>query len=122
MIGTMVSASLFKRKECSIIGFRCASAQRQAAVGVVQIVGRQDADVVGAVLIRAAAQLLQAAVEALDLGEAAHVAGERGEQTGRVVRVDSGYQAVAGVPDRPEVARGDIAGDANRGEIFRLMV
>src|SRR5439155_8883479 len=50
-----------------------ADPQREADVRVVQIVRRADADVVDAIRFRSAAQLLEMAIESLDLGEEPHV-------------------------------------------------
>jgi hypothetical protein len=94
-----------------------AQPQGQAHVGVVQVVRRADADVLDPLALGAATQLLEVAVEALDLGEEARLEEVLVEHAHRVVRVGGGHQAVAGVADGLEVTRRHEAGGANEGEV-----
>ena len=80
-----------------------ADAQREADVRVVQVVGRADADVVDAAVLGAAAQLVDVAIEALELGEEGGVGPESIEDADRVVRIDGGDEAAADVLDGLEV-------------------
>ena len=57
------------------------------------------------------------AVEPLVFGEEADVEREPIEDADGVVRIDRGDQAVAGVEDRLQVARRDVAGDAGHREV-----
>ena len=74
-----------------------ADAQRQPDVGIVQVVRRADAEVVHARRLRAAAQLLEVPIEPLELGEEPDVERVAIEDADRVVRIDRGDEAVAGV-------------------------
>ena len=86
-----------------------AVSQRQAHVRVVEVVGRADADPVDALGLGTAAQLVEVAVETLDLLEEAHVEAVRVEDADRVMGIGRRDKAVAGVADRLKVARGDVA-------------
>ena len=87
-------------------------------MGVVQVVGRADAQVVHALRLRPAPQLLEVTVEALELGEEPDVEAEPVEHADGVVRVGGGNQAVAGVLDGLEVAGRDVAGHAGHRKVF----
>ncbi len=77
-------------------------------------------DVVDPLIGRAAAQLLEVAIEPLDLVEEPHVEREPIEDADRVMRIGGGDQAVAGVLDRLEMPRRDVAADAGDGEVLHV--
>ena len=60
------------------------------------------------------------AVEALDLGEEPHVERKAVEDADRVMRIGRGDEAIAGVLDRLQVTRRDVAGDAGDGEVLHV--
>jgi len=93
-------------------------AEAQAAVGIVEVVGGADAEVVDAILFGTAPELFEVTVEALDLGEKAGVEGKAIQATDRVAGVDSGNQAIAGIADGDEMAGGDVAGGTDEGKVF----
>ena len=95
-----------------------ADPQRNAHVGVVQVVGRADAQEVNALLFGPTLQLLEVPVEALELGEEADIERIAVEDADRIVRIDGGDQPVPGVVDRLEVARRDEPGDAGHCKVF----
>ena len=65
----------------------------------------------------ASLQLVDVAVEALELGEEAHVERIAVEDADGVVRVDRRDQPVAGVGNRLEMARRNVAGNAGQREV-----
>jgi len=91
-------------------------AEAEADVGVVQVVGRADAQVVDA--LAAALDLLEVAVEALELHEEVGLGKVAVQYAHRIVGVQGGQQQVAGVPDGLQVARGYVATGAGEGEGF----
>ena len=93
-----------------------AVAQGEPDVGVVQVVGRADADVVDGRAF--AAELVDVAVEALGLGEEIRGREVAVDDADAVVGVERGDQLVAGVFDGAHVARRDKAGGADEGEGF----
>src|SRR5262249_30353413 len=90
---------------------------RQPDMGVVQVVRRADAQVVHALALGSAPQLLEMAIEPLELGEEPHVEEIAVENADRVVRIDRGDEPVAGVADRLEVPRRDVAGGTGQREV-----
>ena len=99
-----------------------ADAKRQPDVRVMEIIRRADADVVHAIGVGAAAQLLEMPIEALDLGEKPDVEGVGVENADGVVRIDRGHQAMTGVLDGLQVARRDVAGGAGQREVARRLL
>jgi hypothetical protein len=93
-----------------------AVAEAEADVGVVQVVGRADAQEVDA--LAAALDLLEVAVEALELHEEVGLGKVAVQYAHRIVGVQGGQQQVAGVPDGLQVARGYVATGAGEGEGF----
>jgi len=93
-------------------------AEGEADVGVVQVVRGADAHVVDPVGRIAAAELLDVPVEALELGEKAHVKRELVQQAHGIVGVEGHAEAVARVADGPQVARGNVASDSRDGEVL----
>ena len=91
--------------------------QREAAVRVVEVVGRADAHIVHALGRRAPPQLLEVAVKALDFREEARLREVAVEDPHRVVRVDRRDQLVARVSDGLEVLGGDVAGRTEEREV-----
>ena len=81
--------------------------KREAHVRVVQVVGRADGDVVDR--LAAAAQLVDVAVEALELDEEADVGKVAVQDADRVGGVERGNQVAAGLLDGAQVARRDVA-------------
>jgi len=72
-------------------------------VGVVKIVGRADAHVVNPLLLGSAAELVEVAIEALDLGEEPDVKCILVEQARRIVRVCGRDEPMAGVANGPQM-------------------
>ena len=95
-----------------------ADAQSETAVGIVEVVGGADAEVVDAILFGTAPELFEVTVEALDLGEKAGVEGKAIQATDRIAGVDGGNQAIAGIADGDEMAGGDVAGGTDEGKVF----
>ena len=95
-----------------------ADAKREPDVRVVEVVRRADAHVVHALGFRAAPQLLEVPIEALDLGEEPDVERIAIEHADRIVRIGGGHEPVAGVLDRLQMPRRDEAGDAGDREIL----
>jgi hypothetical protein len=91
-----------------------AIAQGEPDVGIVQVVRRADADIVDGRTF--AAQFVDVAVEALELGEEIGCGKVAVDDADAVVGVERGDQPVAGVLDGAHVARGDEAGGADEGE------
>ena len=87
-------------------------AQGEAHMGVMQIVGRADADIVDA--LAEAAQLVDIAVETLELGEEMSVGKVAVHHPDRVVGVQRRLQRAADRQDRLHMARRDIAGRADQ--------
>ena len=96
-----------------------AGAQGHPDMRIVEVIGCADADVVDALLRRSTAQFLEMAIESLDLVEEAHFEREPIEYADRIVRVRGGDQAIAGVMDRLQMARGNIAAYSGDGKILR---
>ena len=76
-------------------------------MGVVEIVGRADGDIVDTVR-GAPAELFQVSVEPLDLGEVSDVEGVPVENANGIVRIDRGDESVAGRLDRLKTPRGSL--------------
>jgi len=89
-------------------------AQGEPDVGVVQVVGRADADVVDGRAF--AAEFVDVAVEALGFGEEIRGWEIAVDHADAVVGVERGDQLVAGVFDGAHVARCNKAGGADEGE------
>ena len=93
-----------------------ALAEAKADVGVVEVVGGAHAEVVhGGPL---AAQLVEVAVEALELDEEVGLGEVAVDDAHGVVGVVGGQELVAGIFDGFHVARGYEAGGADEGEVF----
>ena len=92
-----------------------AGPQREAAVGIVQVVGRADADVVERPALPA--QQVQVPVEALELGEEGGVGKIGIDDPHRIAGVERGPQRSAGVADRLHVPPRDIAGRPDQAEV-----
>ena len=92
--------------------------QREADMGVVQVVRRADTHVVDPVRFRPAPQLFEVTVEAFDLGEEADVEREAIQDADRVVRVSRSDQPVAGILNCLEVTGGHKTTHAGDREIF----
>src|ERR1700754_5046588 len=86
---------------------------------VVEVVWRTDREVVDATLFRPVPQLLEVAVEALELGEERDVKAQLVEPTDRVMRVRRCNQAAAGSADRLEMPRRDHTANARHREVHR---
>src|SRR4029077_12565680 len=71
---------------------------------------------------RSATQLLEMAIESLDLGEEAHVERVSVQHADRVVRIDRGHEVVPGVPNRLQMARRDVASRAGEREVPRTAI
>ena len=95
-----------------------ADAQRHAHVRIVQVVRRAHAQEMHALGLGAALELFEMAIEPLEFGEEPDIECVAIEHADRVVRIDRGDEAVAGVVNGLEVARGHEAGDAGHGEVF----
>ena len=93
------------------IGIR---AQREAAVRVVQVVGRADRDVVD--LLAAPAQLVDVTVEALELDEEVGIREIAVDDADRVLRVEGDLEIAVDRLDGAHVPRRDVAGGADQGE------
>jgi hypothetical protein len=87
---------------------------------IVQIVRRADADVIHALPPRAAPQLLEMPVEALDFSEETGVEAEAVEDPDSVVRIGRGHQLVAGVADGFHVAGRNKARRSGHGEVHSV--
>ena len=94
--------------------------QGEADVGVVQVVGRADRDVVHALFLAAAAQLLDVAVEALELAEVAGLEEVAVQHAHRIVGVAGADQVAAHVLDGGEMSGGDVASHSQQGEIHHV--
>ena len=94
-----------------------ADPERQAGVGIVQVVGAADRDVVDPLGVAPALELLEVAVEALHLREEAGVEEVAVEDPHRVVRIARRREPVAGVGDRLEMTGGDVTRDAEEGKV-----
>jgi len=81
---------------------------------VVQVVGRADRDVIHPLPV--AAELLQVAIEPLELREEVGVREVRIDDAHAVVGIQGGNEPVAGLPDGLHVTRGDESGSAAEGE------
>src|SRR5688572_17130925 len=99
-----------------------ANAQGEAHVGVVQVVGRANGEVLHAIGLRPTPQLLEMPIESLEFSEEPDVESEPIQQADRVMRVDGGHQPVASIGDRLEMAWRDEACHAGDREIFRAAV
>ena len=97
-----------------------AGAQGHPHVGIMEVIRRADADVVDPVLGRSAPELLQMPIEALDLIEEAHFERKPIEHANRIVRVRGSDQAIAGVMDRLQMARRNIAAYSRDGKVLHL--
>ena len=96
-----------------------AQAQAGGDVRVVQVVGRADADVIqrGS---RIALEAMGVVVEALEIGKERALRRDAVDDADRVVGVVGHGQVVAQVPDGVHVARGDVAGGADEGEVLAI--
>lgn len=95
-------------------------AQTRVDMRVVQVVGRADRhDIQGG--RRIALQAPGMVVETLELGEELTLRREAVDDADRVVDVVGTGQLVAGVLDGTHVARGDVAGSADKGESFHAV-
>ena len=97
-----------------------AGAQSHPDVRIVQVIGRADADVVDALLRRSASQLLEVAIEALDLVEEAHVERKPIQHANRIMRIGRRDQAIAGVLNCLQMARRNVAANPGDGEVLHL--
>lgn len=96
-------------------------AQREADMRVVQVIGRANADVIHAELVRSPAQFLEMAVEALELAEIAHIGEVAVEYPHGIVWIGHGHERIAGVLDGLEVAGCDVSGYAGEGKVLHLI-
>jgi hypothetical protein len=66
----------------------------------------------------AAPQLLQVAIEALDLSEEPDIERILVEHTDRILGIHSRHQDVLGIPDGAQMARGNIAAHTDHCKVF----
>ena len=96
-----------------------AAAEPEAAVGVVEVVGRADDEVVDAAPV--APEFVEVPVEALDLGEEGRVREVGIKDADGIVGVVRGDERPADVADGGEVSGGDVAGGAEEGYRFGMV-
>lgn len=95
-----------------------ADAEGEPDVGVVEIVGRGDADVIDGLVVPAPAELLDVPVEALELGEEVGFREAAVEDSHGVRGIQGRDQAVPRILDSPHVPGGDIASGADQSEVL----
>lgn len=93
------------------------AAEGEADMRVVQMIGRTDAQIIDTVLFGSAAQLIQMAVETLELPEIAHLREVAVQYAHRVMRIGHGHKRVASFLYRLEMAGRYVAGDAGECEV-----
>ena len=87
-------------------------------VGIVEVIGRTDADVMNPFLFGQAAELLQVAVKAFNFGEEPDLEGILIQDADRILGIHSGEEMVAGIADSPEVTRSDVTAGADESKIL----
>ncbi len=95
-----------------------AAPQRESNVGVVEVVRTADADPVDVMLGGTAPQLIDVAIEALDLAKVAHVVAVAIEDADRIVRVDSGDETMTGIVDGLEMTARHVARHADDSKVL----
>ena len=92
-----------------------AGAEREAAMGIVQVVGRAHADIVERPILPALQ--VHVPVEALELGEEGGVGKEGIDDPHGIAGVERRLQRAAGIADRLHVAPCDVAGRPDQDEV-----
>jgi hypothetical protein len=95
-----------------------ADPQGKAGMGIMQIVGRTDTDVVNPLLPSGPTELFDMAVKPLKFRKKADIFEEAIKNADRIIGVNGGDETVSGFFDCFKMPRGNITGDSGYGEIF----
>src|SRR6476661_6753364 len=87
-------------------------------MSIVKVVRRAHGEEVDPSFLGPTAELLEVAIEALDLGEEPYVKAVLVEHTDGVVRVDRGHEPAPRISDRLQMPRRNEASRAGEGEIL----
>jgi hypothetical protein len=93
--------------------------QRQPAMGIVQVIGRTDCQVLNSAFPLAAPQLLEVAVKSLELGEKLGAGEKLIENPYGIMRVGGGDHDISGVPDGLQVAGCDVSCHPSNRKVCR---
>lgn len=96
-----------------------AVAQRHTDMGVVQVIGAADANIVDAAL-SVPAQLVEVAVEALGFRKKLGIRKVAVHNADAIVRIECTNQVIPGFLYGFHVSRGDVAGGTDKGKVFHL--
>jgi len=78
-------------------------------MSIMKVIGGTNGNIMNPIFLRATAQFFQMAVKALDLGKELHIEGVLIEDANRILRVHSGNQHIACIPDGAQMAIFDAA-------------
>ncbi len=95
-------------------------AQGKADMGVVQIVGRADRDVINALSFALAPQFFNVPVESLEFRKEVGIGKIAIQDTYGIRAIQCSDQDIAGIVDRLEMAGGDVTGYSRQGKSFHL--
>src|SRR5690606_14659018 len=95
-------------------------AQGQTDMGVVQMIGRADAEVIDPLFVFFVSEALQVPIEAFELREERGFGEVAVDDADRIMRIHRRHEPVARVADRLEMPGGDVTGESCKSKVLHV--